>query len=150
MKLFTRLIDSGVFVFWSSDGDGTSYALKVNIIASGQKVNILSYNPPQGQSFYTLANIGSGDYEFELNGYKDGRLYQTETKTVKYVASAQREEENLQRIEKYLGALYSSLSTIQSDVDMLETNIRSLKEEFTDAYSMAEFICKVRKNIQFL
>ena len=123
MKLFTRLIDSGIFIFWSTDGADTLYRLKINVFASGLKVNILNFVSPSGQAFYSFGGIGSGDYEIVLDGFKGERLYQTETKSVKFVASAQRAEENLQRLESNLDRLSYELSEISSQLQELENQL---------------------------
>ena len=128
MKLFTRLIDSGIFIFWSTDGADTLYRLKINVLTSGLNVNILNFVPPDGQAFYSFGGIGSGDYEIVLDGFKGERLYQTETKLVKFVASAQRAEENLQRLERNLNSLSLDLSSIDRELSELASQLTDPRE----------------------
>ena len=80
MKLYTRLIDSGAFVFWNSDEGNTHYTLKIRILNGEDKIELVNMDISKGQNYYSFDRLGSGDYEIELNGYMDDRLYQTETK----------------------------------------------------------------------
>ena len=92
MKLYTRLIDSGVFIFWESDEGNTSYTLKVKILNGVNKIELVNLDINKGQNYYSFDRVGSGEYEIELNGYKDERLYQTETKKIKIISSVQKND----------------------------------------------------------
>lgn len=110
MKLYTRLIDSGAFIFWESDGENTSYILKIRILNGDNKIELVNLDIKKGQNYYSFDRVGSGDYEIELNGYKDERLYQTETKKIKIISSVQKNEEQTDRIIACLANIFSKLS----------------------------------------
>ena len=99
MKLYTRLIEEGIFIFWNSDEGNTSYNLKIRIAVGDDKVELVHLAMPKGQNYYSFDKIGSGDYEIELNGYRDNLIYQTETKKAKIVSSVQRLQEQMEKLD---------------------------------------------------
>ena len=88
MQLYTRLINEGIFIFWN-DENVHDYNLKISIFNGDKKIKILDTIVSKDQCFYTLKNIGSGEYEIELNSFKDDMLIQTEVKKVKLVSSSE-------------------------------------------------------------
>ena len=77
MKLFTRLIDSGVFVFWSEEEGDATFNLKIRIAVGDEKITLVDLNPSMGQNYYSFDRVGSGDYEIELNAFRNNVLYHT-------------------------------------------------------------------------
>jgi len=60
MKLFTRLIESGVFIFWSDDENDTIFNLKIRITVGDKKIILVDMNPAVGQNYYSFDRVGSG------------------------------------------------------------------------------------------
>lgn len=157
MKLYTRLIDSGVFIFWESDEGNTSYTLKIRIFNGDNEIELVNLDISKGQNYYSFDRVGSGDYEIELNGYIDERLYQTETKKIKIISSVQKNEEQTDRIINCIANLFNKLSSIESDIsnigsdishvdsvlDCLFNEVRSIESAHTDP----ETIIEIRKRV---
>ena len=115
MKLYTRLIEEGVFIFWNSDEGNTSYNLKIRIAVGDDKVELVHLTMPKGQNYYSFDKIGSGDYEIELNGYKENRIYQTEAKKVKITSSVQSSQELIDKMSEML----ENLSSMEHELSCL-------------------------------
>ena len=131
MKLYTRLIEEGVFIFWSGDEGNTSYNLKIRIAVGDDKVELLNLNVLKGQNYYSFDKIGSGDYEIELTGYKDNRICQTEIKKAKIVSSVQRMQEQTDKITASIAKIVDELSTISHDTSVTRALTVRLYEHFT-------------------
>lgn len=116
MKLYTRLINEGVFIFWNSDEGNISYKLKIKIVVGDDKIELVNLDTGKGENYYSFNGIGSGDYEIELNGFKDSRPYQTETKKIKIVSSVQKEQEQMDKILTKMSDMHKTLSIIHSIV----------------------------------
>jgi hypothetical protein len=116
MKLYTRLINEGVFIFWNPDEGNTSYSLKIKIAVGDDKVELVNLETRKGENYYSFSGIGSGDYEIELNGFKDNRLYQTETKKIKIVSSVQKEQEQADKSLAWMSKMYDKLSSIDDNL----------------------------------
>ena len=119
MKLYTRLIDAGTFIFWSSDGEDSSYNLKIKAVIGVEKITLVDIYPERGQNFYSFDRVGSGDYEIELNAYKGNKLYQTETKNIKLISSVQKSEENMGSIRDLLSSILEKLDEISIDTSYI-------------------------------
>lgn len=143
MKLYTRLIDSGAFIFWESDEGNTSYTLKIRIFNGDHKIELVNLDINKGQNYYSFDRVGSGDYEIELNGYKDDRLYQTETKKIKIISSVQKNTEQTDRIVAYLEDMLDKLSAI--DINTINTNgaIWDLYNSLRDPEHLAQLKDKI-------
>ena len=145
MKLYTRLIEEGIFIFWNSDEGNTSYNLKIRIAVGDDKVELANFDMPRGQNYYSFDKVGSGDYEIELNGYKENCIYQTETKKIKIVSSVQKEQEQTDKIMTAISEMDELLFSIKSKLSFIEihtSNISSLTA-LTDPEKAYEFITEV-------
>ena len=145
MKLYTRLIDSGVFVFWESDEGNTSYNLKIRILNGDDKIELVNLDIKKGQNYFSFERVGSGDYEIELHGYKDERLYQTETKKIKIISSVQKSEEQTDRIIACLASIFSKLSSLESDASHTDGVICDIYNSLNDP----EYLAKLKNNIEY-
>jgi len=126
MKLFTRLIESGVFIFWSDDENDTIFNLKIRITVGDKKIILVDMNPAVGQNYYSFDRVGSGEYEIELNGFRNNTLYQTEIKNIKIISSVERGVENFQSLLDSLAALNNGISSIDNSISNIDTNIIDL------------------------
>lgn len=140
MKLYTRLIEEGIFIFWNSDEGNTSYNLKIRIAVGDDKVELVHLAMPKGQNYYSFDKIGSGDYEIELNGYKENRIYQTETKKIKIVSSVQKEQEQADKISV-------CMSDIQDMLRLLNNNMCHDLTRIVDALTDPETIVRLRRKV---
>ena len=145
MKLYTRLIEEGVFIFWNSDEGNTSYNLKIRIAVGDDKVELVHLTMPKGQNYYSFDKIGSGDYEIELNGYKENRIYQTETKKIKIVSSVQKEQEQTDKIMTAISEMNEILSSMKSELSFIESNTSDISSltALTDPETAYRFISDV-------
>ena len=138
MKLYTRLIDEGVFVFWNSDGDDTTLNLKIRITVGDEKVTLVDYNPIPGQNYYSLNHVGLGDYEVELNGYRGGQLYQTEVKKIQILGS-------IQKTEEYMSKILEKLTEIARNTCCIDY----IEEVITNPLKKAEIDLNVQRAIAY-
>ena len=145
MKLYTRLIDSGAFIFWSSDEGNTYYILKIRILNGEDKIELVNLDINKGQNYYSFDRVGSGDYEVELNGYIDGSLYQTETKKIKIISSVQKSEEQVDKLLAYISNIYDELLSIESGTSNIVSLLEDLHNDVyrilkaqTDPYTIVE------------
>ena len=144
MKLYTRLIDAGTFIFWNSDGPDTSFNLKISIIVGEDKVILVDTTPDVDKNYYVFDRVGSGDYEVELNAYKGEKLYQTETKKFKIISSTQKSEENFQTLIDELSSIRSSINNIDSNIIDLYNLVLNFKNDLTDP----ETIVEIRRRVE--
>ena len=149
MKLFTRLLDSGMFVFWKTDGDDTSVNLKISLTANGEKITLIDIIPKKGENFYSFDRIGSGDYEIELNGFKNGKLYQTESKAIKFVGTVQRSETNLEMIAQNLRAIIEEQKSFNLMAIHILDELKEFKEKRTDPYKIARITKETNKHLSY-
>ena len=98
MNLFTRLIEEGIFIFWSDDNPNNTYNLKISLFNGDTKVLLINKEFDKDTHYFSISPLGSGDYEIELNGYSGGKLFQTETKKVSLKSSSQKTLELLEAI----------------------------------------------------
>ena len=145
MKLYTRLIEEGVFIFWNSDEGNTSYNLKIRIAVGDDKVELLNLNVPKGQNYYSFDKIGSGDYEIELTGYKDNRICQTEIKKIKVVSSAQKITEIIDK----LSSLETEIKENITDWDhrFAFSGLCDEVSQINDALTNPQTIVRLRKKV---
>lgn len=135
MQLFTRLITEGIFIFWS--GENTNdYNLKISIFNGNNKIKILDTNLTKEQCFYTLKNVGSGEYEIELNAYKAEKLIQTEVKKVKLASVA---EGTISFLDK-LTEIFDKLQSISSKLSIHSTETEELLSNLS-TYSERSLSC---------
>ena len=147
MKLYTRLIEEGIFIFWNSDEGNTSYNLKIRIAVGDDKVELVHLDMPKGQNYYSFDKIGSGDYEIELNGFKDNRLYQTESKKIKIVSSVQKEQEQADKILDCLSDMQKELTVINKALTLINKNLIYCLEPIEDVLTDPEKICDLRYRV---
>lgn len=142
MKLYTRLINEGVFIFWNPDEGNTSYKLKIKIVVGDDKIELVNLDTNKGENYYSFNGIGSGDYEIELNGFKDNHLYQTETKKIKIVSSVQKEQEQADKILASITDMSDKLSSIDGNLLWLYLEVAHGLEvyyqEYNDQYDANE------------
>ena len=150
MQLYTRLINEGIFIFWN-DENGDEYNLRISIFNGTNKIKILDTKISRGQYFYTLKNIGSGEYEIELNSYKSEKLIQTEVKKVKLASSSEETVRILDKLTEVCDKLDNISSTIDDELSGLSIlssiydrvdDIKDCIEDprGADAYAYARFI----------
>lgn len=147
MKLYTRLVDAGVFIFWSSDGEDTSHNLVIKIVIGSEKITLVDIISTKGQNYFSFDRVGSGDYEISLNAYRNGTLYQTETKNIKLISSVQKSEEFMEKLMINLTEISSNIAQIDSnlvDTYNLLTCITQIKNALTDPQT----IINIRKRVQ--
>lgn len=141
MKLFTRLIDSGVFVFWSEEEGDATFNLKIRIAVGDEKITLVDLNPSMGQNYYSFDRVGSGDYEIELNAFRNNVLYQTETKKVKIISSVQKTEETMETLLQGVTTINNNIYSIGTDINELQNLLLNIKRAQTDP----ETIVKIRR-----
>lgn len=130
MQLFTRLITEGIFIFWS--GENTNdYNLKISIFNGNNKIKILDTNLTKEQCFYTLKNVGSGEYEIELNAYKAEKLIQTEVKKVKLASAS----EGMMGLLDKLTEICDELSTHSDELEHISSKLSAQSDEIENASS---------------
>ena len=115
MKLYTRLISEGIFIFWSSEKMDSTFNLKIKTVEGNEKITLLDITPEKGKNCYSFNDIGSGDYEIELNGYQNNRLYQTATQKMKFNSSREYVSTmamGLASMAKAVGAIYTTTKQI--------------------------------------
>ena len=137
MKLFTRLINEGVFVFWSTDEGATIFNLKISAIVANEKINIVDVRSKIGENYYSFDRIGSGEYEIMLDAYKGDKLYQTEVKNIKIISSVQKSEENMSKI-------IDCVSLIKSQLVDIKRSIVEIESAQTDAHRILEIEKEVK------
>ena len=138
MKLFTRLIDSGVFVFWSEEEGDATFNLKIRIAVGDEKITLVDLNPSMGQNYYSFDRVGSGDYEIELNAFRNNVLYQTETKKVKIISSVQKTEETMETLLNGVTAINTNIYSIGNDVNDLYNLLLKVHNALTDPETIVE------------
>ena len=138
MKLYTRLIEAGVFIFWNPDEGNNRYILKIRIFNGDNKIELVNLDIPQGQNYFSFDRVGSGDYEIELNGYKTDRLYQTEIKKIKIVSSIQKSEEQTDKVLAFMSHILDKLSSIRNDTS-----------ELYDSLSDPEYLANLKNKIEY-
>lgn len=145
MKLYTRLINEGVFVFWNPDEGNTSYKLKIKIVVGDDKIELVNLDIGKGENYYSFNGIGSGDYEIELNGFKDGSFYQTETKKIKIASSVQKEQEQTEKIMAAISELDNTVALVGSRLSSIESLASDISRiaALTDPEFAYYFISKV-------
>ena len=151
MKLYTRLIDSGAFVFWESDEGNTSYTLKIRILNGNDKIELVNLDIQQGQNYYSFDRVGSGDYEIELNGYRGEHLYQTETKKIKIISSVQKNEEQTDRIIACLTNIFNKLSSVKDDTVYIESAMSDLNSAMFDLNNLLndpEHLARLKHSVE--
>lgn len=131
MKLYTRLIEEGTFIFWNYDGPDTNLNLKISIIVGEDKVDLVDINPDVGKNYYVFENLGTGDYLIELNAFREDKIYQTETKKIKIKSSTVKSEENFKK-------LIDELQNINSNLSELLDQVRRFRNELTDPESIVD------------
>ena len=121
MELFTRLIEEGIFLFWSDEENHDSYKISFSINNMDKMINILTVDVEKNQHYYSLKNVGSGEYEISLSGIKNGGRANTLTRKVKLSSSSQRSYETMERLdaikdklEELVSDTYSGVSEIQN------------------------------------
>jgi hypothetical protein len=148
MKLYTRLIEAGVFVFWKTNDPDTSYNLKISIIVGGEKITLVDFTPTSEKNYYVLDHVGSGDYVVEMNAYRGERLYQTETKNIKIISSTQKTEENFQALMDELSSIESSINNIDSNIIDLYNLVLKIADGVTDPETIVDIRRRVNKLIE--
>ena len=126
MKLYTRLIESGIFIFWSEDEKNATFNLKIRIAVGDKKVTLVDMSPSFGQNYYTLDRVGSGEYEIELNAFENDKLYQTERKNIKISSPVERAAENFHTLLGGLAEINENIKNIQFDTSRTKNNIIDL------------------------
>ena len=114
MKIYTRLINEGFFAFWNDDKENT-YNIKVRILVDNQKIVLVNVMLDKGIKYYSMTNIGTGEYEIEVSSYNNSELINSEKKTINLISSVQKQTEILDSITKLgtqLGETYDLLCEI--------------------------------------
>lgn len=119
MKLYTRLISEGIFIFWSSEKMDSTFNLKIKTVEGNEKITLLDITPEKGKNCYSFNDIGSGDYEIELNGYQNNRLYQTATQKMKFNISREYMTLGLTSLAKAVGAIYTTTKQISDKAEAI-------------------------------
>lgn len=145
MKLYTRLIDAGTFIFWHSDGPDTSFNLKISIIVGEDKVVLVDVTPEADKNYYVFDRVGSGDYVVELNAYRGEKLYQTETKNIKIISSTQKSEENFQALINELRSIRVSIQNTNSNIIDLYNLVLNLNTALTDPRTIVDIRERVNR-----
>ena len=126
MKLYTRLIESGLFIFWSEDEKSATFNLKIRIAVGDKKVTLVDMSPTIGQNYYTFDRVGSGEYEIELNAFENDKLYQTEMKNIKINSPVERAAENFHTLLGGLAEINENISSIERNTSNTDSNIIDL------------------------
>lgn len=132
MELFTRLINEGIFVFWKDEKDENQHELKVSLFNGENKVNLIKKIVKEGQNFYSLTNIGAGDYEIELTSIKENKPVQTVVKKIKLTSSTQREVELMDKIDLCSERIKSMVSGMSGIENLLNFNISTSIDRIYD------------------
>ena len=126
MELYTRMIDEGIFVFWE-DQDDHQYELSAYIQNKDKKIRLIHTKIEQGRNCYSLTHLGSGNYEVELNVYRDNRLVETVSKKAVLASTSQRATELLDKLEAIANRIDAVGYTISSiDISSLDDLYKSL------------------------
>ena len=144
MELYRRIIDEGIFVFWEAEKN-YNYELSIYINNVDQKIRLVNLKIEQGINYYSLKNIGSGNYEIELNVYDGNKLIETVTKEVTLVSNNQRATELLEKLddisEKLDDVKYASLA-LSKIAQALNTPEQAINKE-----NWAKFLVRLDKEI---
>ncbi len=162
MELFTRLIEEGVFTFWSDEENHDSYRLSFSINNMDKMINILTVDVEKNQHYYSLNNVGAGDYEISFSGIKDGKVTQTLTRKVKLSSNAQKSHEAMEKlnaINDNLNAINDNLDTMKDKLEELASdtnsgvqkiqNILMYPNDYKDVYSYADFEDAINRERNF-
>lgn len=123
MELFTRLINEGVFVFWKDENEENPHELKISLFNGDVKVCLIKKVIDNGQNFYSLTNIGAGDYEIELTSIKENKPTQTVVKKINLTSSIQREVELMDKIQLCADKISLIDSSISEIANLLSYNV---------------------------
>ena len=138
MELFTRLIEEGIFIFWSDEENHDSYRLSFSINNMDKMINILTADVENTQHYYSLKNVGAGDYEISLSGIKNGGKATTLTRKVKLSSSSQRNYETMERLDAIKGKLEELISDTYNGVLEIQ-NILKKPNDYKDVDSYVDF-----------
>ena len=150
MELYNRLINEGVFIFWEDDKKSDSYLLKLYIFQSEKKVELFSEEIPGNRHCFSADKLGSGDYQIELNSFKNGKVIETIEKKVNMSSSIQKLVELKDSIESVRSAVNSI--DINIDTSSADRLLEVVKDPTTwgnglDAYAWAEFLSLVYRRL---
>ena len=138
MELFTRLIEEGIFIFGSDEENHASYRLSFSINNMDKMINILTVDVENTQHYYSLKNVGAGDYEISLSGIKNGGEANTLTRKVKLSSSSQRSYETMERLDAIKGKLEELISDTYNGVLEIQ-NILKKPNDYKDISSYVDF-----------
>ena len=126
MKLYTRLIESGIFIFWNEDEKNATFNLKIKIVVGNEKVTLVDITSTIGQNYYTFDRVGSGEYEIELNAFENDKLYQTEMKNIKVNSPVERAAENFHTLLGGLAEINANISSVERNTSNTDSNVIDL------------------------
>ena len=132
MKLYTRLIESGAFIFWNEDEKDATFNLRIRILVGDKKVELVNINPTAGQNYYSFDRVGSGEYEIELNAFENNSLYQTEIKNVEISSTVEKNVENFHALIGSLAVINENIKNVQFDTSRTNNNIDELYDLLSD------------------
>ena len=100
----------------------STFNLKIKTVEGNEKITLLDITPEKGKNCYSFDGIGSGDYEIELNGYQNNRLYQTATQKMKFNSSREYVSTmamGLASMAKAVGAIYTTTKQISDTAEAI-------------------------------
>ena len=126
----------------------STFNLKIKTVEGNEKITLLDITPEKGKNCYSFDGIGSGDYEIELNGYQNNRLYQTATQKIKFNSSREYVSTmamGLASMAKAVGAIYTMTKQI-SDMEEQNVNLVSnIESALCDAFRIVQIEDEVAK-----
>lgn len=149
MKLFTRLIESGVFIFWSEDEKDVMFNLKISIVVGDKKVKLVDMNPNVGENYYSFDRVGSGEYEIELSAFRNNTLYQTEIENINVISPVQRDVENFHTLIGSLTVINNGISNIDNNIIDLYNLLLEIKTALTDPRTIVDIRRQVEEYERF-
>ncbi len=112
MKLYNRLINEGIFIFWEDENENSKYILNLFFIMDNKKVKLLTKEMDNQCHYFSIDKIGSGEYLIELNAYVKETLKKTVEKKVNLTSVMQNFSVELQKINESIGSLETEINNV--------------------------------------
>ena len=128
MKLHTRLIPDGMFIFWDAEGEDLSYDLSIYYVVDEEGFLLVNHTPEPGIHCYSFDRIGAGKYLVQLDGYDNGQLMYNDEKLVTVASSMQKTEELMESLIEQMQEIDASLGRLNYIAATLD-NIESYTEQ---------------------
>ena len=135
MELYNRLINEGVFIFWSDLEHSDKYTVKLYIFVGEKKIALFEEELPGNRHSFSVDKLGSGDYLIEVHSFKNGRLKETVDKKVNLSSTIQKLAELKDAIEEItlsMESIKDEVEGVRLEVSHLNTCTSSSFEDILD------------------